>query len=651
MSATLRTYLSALTILAVVMMISNVYSVQVCSNLNAIAEVVSSKNYTQYLVDQQPVNEYFTVYASRDVNVDYNTMNISSSGGKVVLSLLQSDSNTYTVVNQNMGLFLTDLDSKVEDRNVTFVGVSNVIRTTFLKNVDKDYKYKNDIETAVAPKYMPLTDGPSIITINHTAIVTIVPTVLQVDGSLRFAILDANSTTLPLQSYNDTLGIFAYQFPTNIIPKEPYYNANGTILGYQDNTLPASAQINDLPSQADSSNLQKVINVRLLGATVEKPEQLGSNINLDFVVTLLNQGSLKLIRYNVATSTENNIETPISVKQTMASLIMPRVDADNLSLGAKVNIQGSNLYMLITISKDQRAAFEKFHGIKLDFDASQDVAPFLITIDLESGKMSTPINLSKKLVKTSKNYATDLDIRGDEIIIVGNTEDITAESTVDQIKNVQSFWVHISGDNLNSGYFGDNLFNEHDKTVFNPTSTASLRFVAYATSFSIDKVSGKFVVGGSVTDFSQPWILNGRLSLLQFNSTSGTSDLIYNLQMGYEGSNQVRIVRRATKDNANVKGGNDEVINAGMSMHGPTTAPPVNPIDDKFRNVAAGFWQVDCEPINYELAQVLTYVFYAVFAVITAIMAFIIVFFSSYGIYLCIKDRMGGDEETESLIR
>ncbi|KAF0984675.1 hypothetical protein FDP41_000574 [Naegleria fowleri] len=658
--------------IAAVMMLSlfllhhhQVSGIQTCTNLNAVAEAVNSKDYIQYIVDQQPIDEYYTAYVSRNEDVDYNTMNVSRSSSWVMSTLLQSDSDTYIIAD----------DTLLPYPNVTFVGISNVITTKYLVQVNSDYKYHSDIETmgvvasspivqldtsnilsdnqletVAASKSLKTSDFPilkddvKVVTINHTAFVSIVPFLSK--QSVNFAILDINSTTLPVPSYNQTLGAFSFVFPSDLIINEPIYDINGTVIGQQNHLSPSAVSIESIPSVQDSTNLQKLISVRILSLQVVEPEKFGSKVNIDAVVTLVTQGSLKFIRYNIQTDSDNTQPSTVTAKPVAARVIMPKVDANNLPLGAKILFKKDVLYTLMTISRDQQKAFENLHGVKLDFDPSQDVAPFLLIVNINTGAVATATNLGKKLLKTSRNYATDFAFSGeDDVIIVGNSEDITYESGVEEYKNVQSFYVYYSHNSVvAAGYFGNSLFIKRDTTFIHPASEANLRFIALATSFAIDQVKGKFVVGGYVTDFAQPWLSNGRLSLVQFNTTSLSIEILYNMQVAYDGSNQVRIIRNAIKQNPNVKGGNPAVFNAALSMHGPTTPPPANPIDDKFRNVASGFWQMDCEPINYELANDLTYAFYAVFSVVVFIMAVIVITCSAYGFYLCIKDCRKGDE-------
>ncbi|KAG2386821.1 hypothetical protein C9374_001856 [Naegleria lovaniensis] len=656
---------SVVLVMSLVLFHHRVNGIQTCSNLNAVAESVNSKDYIQYIVDQHPIDEYYTAYVSRNEDVDYNTMNVSRASSWVMSTLLQSDSDTYIIAN----------DTLLPYSNVTFVGLSNVITTNYLVQVNSDYTYHSDIETmgvssspivqvdtsnilsdnqletVAASKSLKTSDFPivkdndvKVVTINHTAFVSIVPFLSQ--QSVNFAILDINSTTLPVPSFNQTLGAFSFAFPSDLIVNEPIYDVNGTVIGQQNHASPSAVSIESLPSVQDSTNLQKLISVRMLSLQVAEPEKFGSKVNIEAVVTLVTQGSLKFIRYNIQTDSDNTQLSVVTAKPIAARVIMPKVDANNLPLGAKILFKKDVLYTLMTISRNQQKAFENLHGIPLDFDPSQDVAPFLLVININTGAVATVTNLGKKLLKTSRNYATDFTFSGeDDIMVVGNSEDITYESGVEEYKNVQSFYVYYSHNSVvASGYFGNSLFIKRDTTFINPSSDANLRFIALATSFSIDQVKGKFVVGGYVTDFAQPWISNGRLSLIQFNTTSMDIEILYNMQVAYDGSNQVRIVRNAIKKNPNIKGGNPAVFNAALSMHGPTTAPPANPLDDKFRNVASGFWQMDCEPINYELATGLTYAFYVVFSVVTFIMIVIVISFSAYGFYLCIKDCRKGDE-------
>ncbi|EFC50672.1 hypothetical protein NAEGRDRAFT_77701 [Naegleria gruberi] len=636
---------------SLVMVVSG--GIQTCSNLNAVAEDVQERDYIQYIVDQQPINQYFTTFVSRAQKVaNYDTMTFSNATSSVFLTLLQSDSVTKKIANQTLFPF----------PEVTYIGISNPISTFYSLSVPTDYKYKSDIETmAFRPSVQTvkidtnkvLSNSENIFVgdeikyqkINHTAFISVVPFIS--GNAFGFGILDANSTSIPTINYNDTLGAFTYVFPSEFIKNEPIYDVNGTVIGVQT----PSVDIDSIPSLEDSTSLQKVINVRISNLVVENPDEVGSKLTFDCTLSLLNQGSVKLIGFSVSTTTPvSGISPKATLTQKFAKVIVPRVESTNsLPLGAKMIIDGSVAYFLVSLSREQQKGFEAFHQTTLDFEQSQAITPFLIIVQISTGQVVKSINLGKNLIKTSVNYATDFDVRGENIVVVGNTEDITYESTIEQYKNVIPFYTFVSkGVVAQSGYFSD-MFIKRDM-VFITQNESQLRFIANAVSFSIDQSTNKFTVGGYVTDFNQPWLTNGRLVLSQVNATEITN--LYKMQVAYENSNQVKVLRRAVVDETFGKknSGNVEILNAALSMHGPTTPPPKVVTDDKFRNVATGFWQIDCEPINEQLAIILTDVFYAVFALIAFIMVVIILTFSSYGIYLCIRDYKRDSEESQRLI-
>ncbi|KAL9644602.1 hypothetical protein ABK040_015341 [Willaertia magna] len=638
-----------------------------CTNLNAISEIVNQNHYLQYLVDSQPITDYYNAYVTITEDVDFKTMLPSKVNSTLIKGLLQSDSKTFYIV-KNVSQILYELDPEAPSQNITLIGLSNTKDISVLKKVASNYFYDPRVESvklnvnnrvlrsneALEDNEMNMQSDYIITTklvkqdfkvINHTAYVSVVPFV--VNNLLHFSLLDTNSTTLPMTSYNHTFGIFRYRYPSKFIQNEPIYDVNGEIIGQQDILHDEAEQI-QLPTIQDSSKLQKIVSVRILNVERVSMGDIDETSNtafvVDFIVTLLNQGSLKVVRYRVTTTSEHDIVSPFTVEEVFAKVVMPSVSSTKtLPLGGKLALSRTGaLYLSINVAYEQKKAFENYFNNKFVLDISEgSVVPFVFKISADTGDVIDVLNFGSNL-KSTTNYANDIDVRGNSIALVGTTIDYVEESTSADLKNLQSFYSVLTNGALFSGYFDQSVFLDRDSVVLSPKTKDDLRFIAQAIAFSIDKDTMKFNVGGGVIDYEKPWYFNGRLSLVQVQNV--TTNVVYNMQVGYDGSNQVKVLRRATAVSGK-KGNEPEVLNAGLSMHGPTSEPPKEPTDDKFRSVASGFWQVDCEPLNVKLSDALHILFYTMIGITGVIFITIVGIYGSYGIYLCIKGRKSREYE------
>lgn len=398
------------------------------------------------------------------------------------------------------------------------------------------------------------------------------------------------------------------RYPLNVHDpdyEEPIYDSHGQIVDHQEI---AKEEAQWIDTDADQLQLQ----VRALH--FKEPAK-----TIDFVVLIQTQESLKLVKYR--------INEDRSWTNVWAKLVVPRVRDIFVGapLGGVLDVTEDNrdIFVTIPVHKSQKNAVAVHLGRDIDFPEDVEQVPFLLKFNTDSGSLVFAHNLSKQL-NVANSRITLTDIKENHMILSGNAYE--GETT-------RPFFVRITLDpdtrNIVSkvdAAFLDNVITEDEK------SEGDMQFMAMSIAFSIDGSTDRFVVGGKVFDNSHPYRYQGRLALVSIGGQDASeTDVIYRMRVGERGSNAVQIIRRSVRT--------DGGLFLGLMLDMPTTPPPADPVDDKFRNTHIGFWNVDCQLQDEKLEKAVTIGFFSFFGIMTSLLIVVVSTYSAIAIVRFIKSR------------
>jgi hypothetical protein len=605
--------------LALYLLIATVYA-QNCSALNAVVEVSYGGHYRQYLQDARPLSDVVSLFVQHTNNVDFNNMHVNEKSSFLARAVLIVPNQevfdgkvTQMVIDEKSAQrFLQPADANVDTiaKHSVLFGISNVIQIPDFYDKDKRAAF--------------------------TIVNVLVPTPNNV-SSINFVVVDGDGSA---SNVNDTFGAVMYQPST---AEENIYDKNGTVVGKQDKSDLLAGNVNMTTIDYDSISHQKILATRLLSA-----KKSDKSVVVDFVVLLNSQDSIKLTSYQVTATQVGKMSPVVDTKILWQNVIIPRVNTVT-SRGAIIQVDNNQIYIAASLTPDQKAAILAVHGITLEFSENQKSASFLLRVDPATGKVTFATNLAISSVPhtlTDEGYPADLVVNNNTVYVASNTIDIPTHTSTEPTAALQSYVTRVifNGDQAFKVVQSlSSIIDDRDRKGKSEEDIKKLRFVAYSVAFSMDGNKDKVLAGGSVGDYTTPWAIGGRLGLLSLNpDPKGAANLIYGLEVGYSGSNAVKIAKRA----AVPSGGH--VVQLGLLLSGPTTKAPPNPVDDKFRNVKAGFWLTDCSPPDFKIQQAFTILFYVLFGVIAFSMLTAVITFTVKGIYMYRKGRE--TEETRSLL-
>jgi hypothetical protein len=608
--------------------VAHVYALN-CSALSAVVEVQHAGTYTQYLQDVWPLSDVKTLFVehatTRDLKGDMHierqdsflgrawlvVPNQEVFNGKITEHAISSD--VAKTLLQPQGVEIKQLNQQ----SVLF-GVSNAIRVPGLYK-DGDNKPKDGTIAIVNV----LTPAP-----NTTV------------DSINFLIVDAEDS---IANNNATFGAITYKASATA---EDYYNVDGQVVGQQDKTQWNATNVSYDALDFSSVSHQKIIATRLLSANVTA----FSTISVDFIVLVNTQDSVKLVRYQVtAVQSEKKASAPtiVSSQEIFSTVIVPRVESLP-SAGAVIQVYGNEIYIAASVMKLQSKAFKTLHNIDLEFDTTQKSSSFLFRVNVADGKILWATNVAISSVPhtvADAGFPAEIAVQDGQALVVSNTFDVPTRTNVGVDASLKSYISHISfsvAGVLNKSVQSLNgLIDERAKKGKSKEDVDNLRFVAYSVAFPMDNAPGRALVGGTVGGHLSFWNTAGRLVLTRFSEDpKADAGTVYDLEVGYSGSNAVRIVRR-------VASGDSYLMQLGLYFNGPTSQPPANIADDKFRSVSAAFWLVNCDAQNFKMEQAFTIVFYTVFGIVCFSLVSAVIGFTIKGIY----EYRKGKEERRSLLQ
>jgi hypothetical protein len=599
---------------------------QNCSSLNAVVDVHYEGHYKQYIQDSRPLSDVKTLFVQHAFNVDFGNMNINEQTsflGRAILKVPNQEvfngRTTELALDGKLSkTFLQPSDAapKTVDQQSVLFGLSNIIGVKDLYTGDR-----KDASIAI--------------------VTTLVPTATEKVDSINFAVIDGDDS---YSNVNYTFGAISFQASDK---DEPIYDVNGAVVENQDKKDILAAAVNYTSIDFESISHQKIVASRLLTATKKDV----NSVDVDIVALVNTQDSIKLVRYE-ATATRTMDRAPvITVNKTPFHIVLvPRVKTVP-SNGAIIQVFGDQIFVAAALSKDQKAAFKTVHGIDLEFTDSQKRSPFLLKINSADGKVLSATNLAISSVPHSiadDGFPADFDIKDGAVLAVSNTIDIPTYTTRAADASLQSFITRVTfdaaGTPTKTVQSLIKLIDERARKGKSKEDIENIRFVAYSVAFALDGNADRALIGGSVGSYKEFYSTGGRLVLTSFNADpKGDAVSGYDLEVGYSGSNAVRIIRRAATSNG-------EFAQIANFLGGPTSAPPANPVDDKFRGVKCGFWLVDCSPPDAKLQQIFTILFYVIFGVVCFAMTTAIIGFTIKGVYEHRKGKKEADERRSLLM-
>lgn len=571
-------------------------STTTCSALNAINQQIVDRHYENFLNDMHPLNDGESIITAQLWDtVDLDTMIPDRHGS--VLSRVELNTR------RSFSLFATDdkdtkvhKDAKLGSTKTTVFGTSNVIEIDLGGEAEEKRKRKDD------GKMVP-TDQRVVVAFN----VPVYESGPVVKSQVRFVVfdpwIDAPVTNLTVDDS------YLFRYPLNVHEpdyEEPIYDSHGQVVGHQE-TAKEEAQWID--TDADQFQLQ----VRALRS--KEPAK-----TIDFLVLIQTQESLKLVKYRI---NEDRSWTNI-----WAKLVVPRVRDVfvGAALGGILDVTEDNrdIFVTIPVHKSQKNAVAVHLGRDIDFPDGAEQVPFLLKFDTDSGSLVFVHNLSKQL-NVANSHITLTDIKENHLILSGNS--------YEEGETTRPFFVRVTLDpdtrtivSKVDAAFLDHVVTEDERIA------GDMQFTAMSIAFSIGGSTDRFVVGGKVFDSSHPYRYQGRLALMSIGGEdTSKAEVIYRMRVGERGSNAVQIIRRSVRT--------DGGLFLGLMLDLPTTPPPADPVDDKFRNTHIGFWNVDCQLQDEKLEKAVTIGFFSFFGIMTSLLIVVVTTYSAIAIVRFIRSR------------
>jgi len=664
------TTLLLLAILFVLAHITNAKNNGQCKALNAVAQFRAESFYQQYLGDLQPViAPSGAVYQSTNLQIlhiqtmDMTSLELKPRNTRVLRVDMGSKATSTNIITDTL---LSTMAAEEGPKTYPLVwSISNVVNVEYdlLANANGDsvsdvqdvndeednthfinskiLKTENAVDLSVDASSDASSDAAaaaSSSSLVHVIAGYTASSVLKPCGEhtgyahVLFMFFDSQTETI--KNLNGTFGVHKFTYPFNQ-GEEKIYNENGVVLGDQPTGFEQSmVNLTDIRSVAQASQ-DNTVRLRVISvASIDARAKASPSFATQYVALVTTQGSTKLVRYNV----KSQGHTVVSRDVVFKTILIPRVDSsdefnfiENNNLGARIELStdGESVFAVATLNKRQIAAFKAVHNVEVAFSESQEDAVLFIKIDIATGKVILVENLSIQLtLKTA--FATSMDVKESHVLVAGNSDNfafngIISEAQVPFVSMVDT----ISG-----------VAKTYQLPGTPKNFNANQRFVAYAGAFSLNTlvVGSTITLGGSIVRYDSPYAADGRLFLIELpsqNNTASMEDLmnvdqhnqLYNLRVGYSGSNTVTLIKRALLkvpiDTERYKIREDYLL--GCIFDAPTTAPPTKKVKAlKFRTAHSGLWQVDCEQENMNVRKGFVAVFYTAFSVNAAIMLVVI---------------------------